>query len=114
MDLPAGNNCTPSSEFTFEGWTESAVELNADPVRPATLHVAGTYAPTSDITLYSVYSKSVAGCDDFAAGVSGAYKFTDKASGQYALTTGNSSSYNRGSEGDPEVFFIGYSTAKSA
>ncbi len=114
VDLPAGNNCKPSSAFTFVGWTDSPVQLNAEPVRPATLHAAGAYIPTRDITLYSVYSRTIDGCDDFAAGVSGAYKFTDKASGQYALTTGNSSSYNRGSEGDPEVFFIGYSTAKSA
>ena len=114
VDLPAGNNCGVGSPFSFVGWTESSVVLNADPVRPATLHVAGTYAPTSDITLYSVYSKSVAGCDDFAAGVSGAYKFTDKASGEYALTTGTTNSYNRGSSGDAEVFYIGYSPAKSA
>ena len=117
VTLPSGNNCTPSSPFTFVGWTESAVELNADPVRPAsaTLHAAGSYEPTSDITLYSVYSRSVAGCEDFAAGVSGAYKLTDKGSGQYALASGgNSSSYARGSSGDAEIFYIGYSTAKNA
>lgn len=114
VTLPSGNNCTPGSSFTFEGWTESAVELNADPVRPATLHAAGSYVPTSDITLYSVYSKSVAGCDDFAAGVSGAYKFTDKASSKYALVTANEHRYDKGSSGTAEVFYVAYTPAHSA
>ena len=115
VTLPSGNNCTPGSSFTFEGWTESAVELNADPVRPATLHAAGSYVPTSDITLYSVYSKSVDGCDDFAAGVSGAYKMYNKATSDYALTTGGSSSaYGKGSSGTAEIFYIAYAPAYTA
>lgn len=116
VTLPSGNNCTPGSAFTFEGWTESAVELNADPVRPAaaTLHAAGSYSPTDDITLYSVYSRSVSGCDDFAAGVSGAYKLTDKASGNYALVTANANRYDKGSSGDAEIFYVAYAPAHSA
>jgi len=56
VPLPSGNNCGGGSPFTFVGWTESAVELNADPVRPAsaTLHTAGTYVPGENKTLYSV------------------------------------------------------------
>ena len=107
VTLPSGNNCTPSSTFTFVGWTESAVQLNADPVRPATLHAAGSYVPTSDITLYSVYSKSVAGCDDFAAGVSGAYKMYYDGS-KYATTDGTSGSYTGATSGTAEVFYIAY------
>ncbi len=116
VTLPSGNNCTPSSEFTFVGWTESAVELNADPVRPAsaTLHAAGSYSPTDDITLYSVYSRSVSGCDDFAAGVSGAYKFTNKGSSDYALVTANANRYDKAASGTAEIFYIAYSDAKSA
>ncbi len=107
--LPDGNNCGVGSAFTFEGWTESAVQLNADPVRPAaaTLHAAGAYAPTDDITLYSVYSKSVDGCDDFAAGVSGAYKMYYDGS-QYATTDGTSGSYTGATSGTAEVFYIAY------
>ena len=116
VTLPSGNNCTPSSDFTFVGWTESAIQLNADPVRPAaaTLHVAGSYTPTSDITLYSVYSRSVAGCEDFAAGKSGAYKLTNKGSSDYAKVTANEHRYDKGSTGDAEIFYIAYSAAKSA
>ena len=117
VTLPSGNNCGVGSAFTFVGWTDSPVQLNAEPVRPNIVSGAGEWGDdelTDDITLYSVYSKSVDGCDDFAAGVSGAYKFTDKASGEYALTTGTTNSYNRGSSGDAEVFYIGYSPAKSA
>ncbi len=115
--LPDGNNCTPSSEFAFVGWTESAVQLNGDPVRPAaaSLHAAGAYAPTSDITLYSVYSKSVAGCDDFAAGVSGAYTMQDRATGNYAVVTANANRYDKNaSSATAEKFYISYSAAKSA
>ncbi len=110
VDLPAGNNCGVGSAFTFEGWTESAVELNADPVRPATLHAAGSYVPTSDITLYSVYSKSVTGCDDFAAGVSGAYKMYYDGS-TYATTAGTSGSYTGATSGTAEVFYFAYAPA---
>lgn len=110
VTLPSGNNCGVGSAFTFEGWTESAVELNADPVRPATLHAAGTYAPTSDITLYSVYSKSVVGCEDFAAGVSGAYKMYYDGS-TYATTAGTSGSYTGATSGTAEVFYIAYAPA---
>lgn len=118
VTLPSGNNCTPGSAFTFVGWTDSPVQLNAEPVRPNIVSGAGEWGDdelTDDITLYSVYSKSVTGCDDFAAGVSGAYKLTDKASGEYALAAGGtSSSFARGSSGDAEIFYIGYSPAKSA
>lgn len=116
VTLPTGNNCTPSSEFTFEGWTESAVELNAEPVRPAsaTLHAAGAWEPTSDISLYSVYSRSVAGCENFAAGVSGAYKLYNKATNEYAIVTANANRYDKASSGTAEIFYIAYSTAKSA
>ena len=112
VTLPSGNNCTPSSTFTFEGWTESAVELNADPVRPATLHAAGAFAPTSDITLYSVYSKSVAGCEDFAAGVSGAY--TVQRDSYYAQNTGSDNQFDIATtNANAAVFYIAYSQAKS-
>ena len=110
VTLPSGNNCGVGSAFAFEGWTESAVELNADPVRPATLHAAGSYVPTSDITLYSVYSKSVDGCDDFAAGVSGAYKMYYDGS-KYATTAGTSGSYTGATSGTAEVFYIAYAPA---
>ena len=105
--LPEGNNCTPSSEFTFVGWTESAVQLNADPIRPATLHAAGAYTPTGDITLYSVYSSTIDGCDDFAAGVSGAYTMYYNGS-TYATTAGTSGSYTGATSGTAEVFYIAY------
>ena len=109
VNLPEGNNCTPSSEFTFVGWTESAVQLNGDPVRPATatLHAAGAYTPTSDITLYSVYSSTIDGCDDFAAGVSGAYTMYYNGS-TYATTAGTSGSYTGATSGTAEVFYIAY------
>ena len=117
VTLPDGNNCTPTSPFTFVGWTESAVELNADPVRPAsaTLHAAGAWEPTNDISLYSVYSRSVAGCENFDDGVSGAYKLTDKNSGKYALAEGGSANaYDKNTTGTAEVFYISYAPAKSA
>ena len=116
VTLPSGNNCTPGSAFTFIGWTESAVELNADPVRPAsaTLHTAGSYTPTDDITLYSVYSRSVAGCEDFAAGVSGAYKLYNNTTSDYAKVTDNANRYDKGSSGDAEIFYIAYAPAHSA
>ena len=114
VTLPSGNNCGAGSAFTFEGWTESAVKLNADPVRPATLHAAGAYAPTSDITLYSVYSRSVAGCEDFAAGVSGAYKMYNNTSDDYAKVTANANRYDKGNSGDAEIFYIAYAPAHSA
>ena len=115
VDLPTGNNCGVGSPFTFEGWTESAAELTADPVRPvsATLHAAGAWEPTSDITLYSVYSRSVGGCDDFAAGVSGAYTVSN--GDKYATTTGGSSSaYGAATSGTAEIFYIAYAPAHSA
>lgn len=114
VDLPAGNNCTPSSAFTFVGWTDSPVQLNAEPVRPATLHAAGAYIPTRDITLYSVYSRTIDGCDDFAAGVSGAYKMYNNATSDYAKVTDNEHRYDKGSTGDAEVFYIAYAPAHSA
>ena len=118
VDLPAGNNCGVGSPFSFVGWTESAIELNADPVRPAaaTLHATGDYTPEGgDITLYSVYSRSVDGCDDFAAGVSGAYIMQDKASSNYAIVTANEHRYDKNaSNTNAEIFYIAYSTAKSA
>lgn len=114
VTLPSGNNCGVGSAFAFEGWTESAVELNADPVRPATLHVAGAFAPTSDITLYSVYSKSVAGCEDFAEGVSGAYKMYNNTTNDYAKVTANANRYDKGNSGDAEIFYIAYAPAHSA
>ena len=116
VPLPSGNNCGGGSPFTFVGWTESAVELNADPVRPAsaTLHTAGTYVPGENKTLYSVYSRSVNGCEDFASGVSGAYKIYYDGS-KYALSSGGSTTYYAGgTSGDAEVFYFAYAPAHSA
>ncbi len=112
VTLPSGNNCTPSSAFTFEGWTESAVELNADPVRPATLHAAGSYSPTSNITLYSVYSRSVDGCEDFAAGKSGAY--TVYRASYYAQATGTDIRFDIATTStNAAVFYISYFAGKN-
>ena len=114
VNLPDGNNCGGVSPFTFEGWTESAVELTADPVRPATatLHAVGAWEPTSDITLYSVYSRSVAGCEDFAAGVSGAY--TVMRASYYAQTTGADNQFDVATTTtNVAVFYIAYSAAKN-
>lgn len=113
VTLPSGNNCTPSSAFTFVGWTDSPVQLNAEPVRPNIVSGAGEWGDdelTDDITLYSVYSKSVDGCDDFAAGVSGAYKMYYDGS-KYATTAGTSGSYTGATSGTAEVFYIAYAPA---
>ena len=114
VTLPSGTNCTPTSPFTFEGWTESAVELNADPVRPAaaTLHAAGSYSPTSNITLYSVYSRSVDGCEDFAAGKSGAY--TVYRASYYAQATGTDIRFDIATTStNAAVFYISYFAGKN-
>lgn len=113
VTLPSGNNCTPGSAFTFVGWTDSPVQLNAEPVRPNIVSGAGEWGDdelTDDITLYSVYSKSVAGCDDFAAGVSGAYKMYYDGS-TYATTAGSTGSYTGATSGTAEVFYIAYAPA---
>ena len=110
VTLPSGNNCGVGSAFTFVGWTDSPVQLNAEPVRPNIVSGAGEWGDdelTDDITLYSVYSKSVDGCDDFAAGVSGAYKMYYDGS-KYATTDGTSGSYTGATSGTAEVFYIAY------
>ena len=118
VTLPSGNNCGVGSAFTFVGWTDSPVQLNAEPVRPNIVSGAGEWGDdelTDDITLYSVYSRSVAGCDDFAAGVSGAYTMQDRATGNYAVVTANANRYDKNaSSATAEKFYISYSAAKSA
>lgn len=118
VTLPSGNNCGVGSAFTFVGWTDSPVQLNAEPVRPNIVSGAGEWGDdelTDDITLYSVYSRSVASCDDFAAGVSGAYTMQDRATGNYAVVTANANRYDKNaSSATAEKFYISYSAAKSA
>lgn len=51
IDLPSRSDV---GDYEFQGWTTSNITV-ATETRPSTLIEAGSYTPTSDITLYPVY-----------------------------------------------------------
>ena len=84
VTLPtATHTCT---DWTFAGWWTEEV-LSSTNTSPGTLMKAGdTYNPTSDITLYAVYSTQEAG--DAFTGYAKVTTAPDDWSGKYLLSTG--------------------------
>ena len=83
VTLPTATHTCP--DWTFAGWwTEEVLSTNTS---PGTLMKEGdTYKPTSDITLYAVYSTQEAG--DAFTGYAKVTTAPDDWSGKYLLSTG--------------------------
>lgn len=99
VDLPSR---TAPSGYTFEGWCETEIS-SATSLEPSIIP-AGTYHPTSSLTLYPVYS--------YVETTTTWTKITDLSAvteGTYALLTENDYAFN----GELSAKYIGQSTASA-
>ena len=93
LPTPTLNGC---DEWTFAGWKTTSAVATETTTKP-TLIAAGTYKPTSNITLYAVYQRT----ETIQGGGSGNYELVTSApsdwSGTYLIVDGTSKNCFNGS-----------------